>query len=139
MVFDSFDTIIANQFFTLPWISQMSLPKVKSFSKVNPLWKCKPVARPNRTLYFLRKYEIFLISYVIFWVFVPGIISSTWQPPSLVLPVAIFVFVVVVVHLLLLRIVLVAQLQAVVSKGFPTSDLRQVVSFVVVVKATLVK
>ena len=120
-----------------PRIRQMSLPKVKSFSKVNPLWKCKPDARPNRTLYFLRKYGTSLISYVIFWIFVPGIISSTWQPPSLVLPVAIFV--VVVVHLLLLHVVLLAQLQAVVSKGFPTSNLRQVVSLVVVVKATLVK
>ena len=81
------------------------------------------------------------LSYVIVWVCVPDIISSTWQPPSLILPVAIFVFVVVVVHLLLLHILLGAQLQAVVSKGFPTSDLRvrQVVSMVIVVKATLVK
>ena len=72
-----------------------------------------------------------------FGIFVPDIISSTWQPPSLVLPVAIFF--VVVVHLLLLHILLGAQLQAVVSKGFPTSDLRKFVSVVVVVKATLVK
>ena len=116
----------------------MSLPKVKSFSKVSPLWKCKPDARPNRTLYFLRKYGIFLIAVSFFWVFVPDIISSTWQPPSLVLPVAIFF--VVVVHLLLLHIVLLAQLQAVVSKGFPTSDLRvRQVVLMVVVKATLVK
>ena len=69
-----------------PWISQMGLPKVKSFSKVNPLWKCKPDARPNRTLYFLRKYGTSLSCVIFFnflaWYYFLHLAATLPRPPS---------------------------------------------------------
>ena len=69
-----------------PWIRLMSLPKVKSFSKVNPLWKCKPGARPNRTLYFLRKYGTSLSCVIFFnflaWYYFLHLAATLPRPPS---------------------------------------------------------